>query len=116
MSSLPEEKISDFSSREIPIFELLERPNLANFLASKHVFTNFFSHYNFLLKKIGKEPRREWNLRDPSTADKYFVAIFFYFSYFVSIYSWSILESVESLIRSGTATPGSIVQLEVSSE
>ena len=116
MSSLPEKKLSDFSSREIPIFEPLEKPNVANFLAAKHVFSNFFSHYNFLLEKIGKPPRSDWNLEDPATADKYFAAVFFYLGSLVSGYSGNILESIESLIRSGTMTPGSIVQLEVTSE
>ena len=72
MTNLPEEKFFDFSSHEIPIFEPLEKPNMANFLAAKHVFSNFFIHYNFLLKKIGKEPRSDWNLEDPATADKYY--------------------------------------------
>lgn len=116
MTNLPEEKLSDFSLREIPIFDMVERPNLANFLAAKHVFSNFFSHYNFLLEKIGKAPRSNWNLEDPAMADKYFVAVFFYLSSFVASYSGNILESVESLVRSGTMTPGSLVQLEASSE
>ena len=116
MTSLPEEKISDFLSREIPIFEPLEKPNVANFLAAKHIFNNFFTHYNFLLEKIGKEPRNDWNLEDPGMVDKYFAALFFYLSSLVPIYAGTILEPVESFIRSGTMTPGSIVQLEVSSE
>ena len=116
MNSLPEEKFFDFSSRQIPIFEMVERPALAGALGAKHVFSNFFSHYNFLLEKIGKAPRSDWNLEDPGTADKYFAAVFFYLGSLVPAYSGTILESVESFIRSRIMTPGSIVQLEVSSE
>lgn len=116
MSSISEKQLFDFSSREIPIFELLEKPNAEIILGSRRVFWDFFSHYNFLLRKIGKEPRSDWNLQDPATADKYFAAVFFYLSFLASRYSGNILESVESLVRSGTMTPGSLVQLEVTSE